>query len=108
MGKINYAIELEIVEGKGCQVHHTGQEFQYPEDIGNVCPWLLDSVNGIVCVLQFGGTLPWKCQGTPYEKECDEKGVTTEFVRCHDLTSSSVVVKITRTKRGEPAEVGWA
>ena len=54
MRKINYAMELEIVEGKGCQVHHTGQEFQYPEDIGNVCPWLLDSVNGIVCVLQFG------------------------------------------------------
>jgi hypothetical protein len=45
MGKINYAMELEIVEGKGCQVHHTGQEFQYPEDIGNVCPWLCRTAN---------------------------------------------------------------
>jgi hypothetical protein len=54
MGKINYAMELEIVEVKGIQVHHTGQEFPYPEDMGNVCPRLLDSVNGIVCVLQFG------------------------------------------------------
>jgi len=44
MGRINFAIELEIYEG-GCEVHQVGQRFKYPEDMGKLCPWLLDSVN---------------------------------------------------------------
>jgi uncharacterized repeat protein (TIGR04076 family) len=108
MGKINYDIKLEIYEGKDCEVHKAGQIFKYPEDAGKICPWLLDSVNSMVRVLQFGGTLPWKYKGTLYEKEIDSEGSTTEFVRCPDPTSSGVVVKITRTTLAEPKEVGWA
>ena len=108
MGKINYSIELEIYESGGCEVHEAGQKFNYPEDVGKICPWLLDSVNSMVRVLQFGGTLPWKYGGTRYEKETDPEGLTTEFIRCPDPTSSGVVVKITRTKPAEPKDVGWA
>ncbi len=109
MGKINYVIELEIFEAGGCEVHRVGEKFRYPEDMGKICPWLLDSINSVVRVLQFGGTLPWRYErNTPYEKEIDPEGITTEFVRCPDPTSSSVVVKITRRKLDEPKEVGWA
>jgi uncharacterized repeat protein (TIGR04076 family) len=108
MGQISCAVELEIVEGTGCEVHEVGDRFRYPEDIGQVCPWLLDSVNSMVRVLQFGGNLPWRYRGTPYEKKIDDAGVTTEYVRCPDPTSAGVVMKITRKKLEEPQEVGWS
>jgi hypothetical protein len=50
----------------------------------------------MIRVLQFGGTLPWTYEGTPYEKEIDPEDTTTEFVRCPDPTSSGVVLKIIR------------
>ena len=108
MGKIDYQIVLEIFEGGGCEVHTVGQKFRYPEDMGKLCPWLLDSINGMVRVLQFGGTLPWAYKGTPYEKATDPDDTTTEFVRCPDPTPSGVVVKITRKRLEEPKVVGWA
>jgi uncharacterized repeat protein (TIGR04076 family) len=113
-----YAIELEIVEGKGgrprpdgthpdlvkegiCawmyESYEKGQTFRYPEDLGLLCPWLIDSLTGFVRALENGATLPWRNRGTPYEKEIDPNGVTTEFVRCPDPTASGIVVKITRT-----------
>lgn len=106
MGLIHYRIEIEISEGHGCEVHKAGDRYRYPEDIGSLCPWLLDSVNSMVRVLQFGGTLPWTYHGTRFEKRRDEEGVTMEYVRCPDPTSSGVVVKITRRKLDEPMEVG--
>jgi len=53
----------------------------------------------MIRVLQYGGTLPWKYEDTPYEKEINPEGVTTEFVRCPDPTSNGVVLKITRKKK---------
>jgi hypothetical protein len=41
--------------------------------------------------------LPWKYEGTPYEKVINPDGVTTEFVRCPDPTSN-LVAKIIRTR----------
>jgi len=108
MGKINYQIEIEIFDMKGCDAHKLGEKYKYPEDIGKICPWLLDSVNSMVRVLQFGGTLPWKYEGTPYEKSFDSDDTTTEFVRCPDPTDSGVVAKITRKKLISPKEVGWS
>jgi uncharacterized repeat protein (TIGR04076 family) len=87
-------------------MHDAGETFRYPDDMGKVCPWLLDSVNSMVRVLQFGGTLPWKYTGTPYEKTVETE--VTEFVRCPDPTSAGVVVKITRKPRKTPKLVGWA
>lgn len=107
MGKIDYIITLEIFESS-CDLHKVGEKFRYPEDIGRLCPWLLDSVSSMAKVLQFGGTLPWKYSGTLYEKEISPETVTTEFVRCPDPTSAGVVVKITRTKLEHPREVGWS
>ncbi|MBP1636376.1 MAG: hypothetical protein H6Q10_2950 [Acidobacteria bacterium] len=63
-----------------------------------MCSWLLDSMSGAVRVLEYGGTMPWLYEGTPYQKVIDPEGVTTEFIRCPDPTASGVVVKITRTK----------
>lgn len=118
----NYEIELEIFEGKGGRStdgtypdlakegicawmfgvgedpgYEVGQTFRYPEDLGKMCPWLVDSLTGFVRALEHGGTLPWRYRGTPYEKTIDPDGVTTEFVRCPDPTASGIVVKITRT-----------
>ncbi len=93
-----YEIIVEVVEAKDAGCHQAGDTFQYPKDRGNMCPWLLNSIEGMIRVLEFGGTLPWKYQGTPYEKSIDPHGLTTEFVRCPDPTSAGIVVKITRTR----------
>ncbi len=108
MGTTNYDIDIEIFEGDNCDHHQLGQKFKYPEDIGHLCPWLLDSINSMIRTLQFGGTLPWKYKGTTYEKEINSNDITTEFVRCPDPTNAGVVVKITRKKLNEPKKVGWA
>ena len=114
----DYAIELEIFEGDGGQVpadgsrpdfaregicawmygtYQVGHKFRYPEDLGELCPWLIDSLSGVIRTLEHGGTLPWKYKGTPYEKTLEPNGVTTEFVRCIDPTHSGIVIKVTRT-----------
>jgi len=95
-----YRIEMEIVECKAghCSAHRLGDKFAYPADRGRMCPWLLDSMNSVIRVLEYGGTLPWLYEGTSYKKVIDPEGVTTEFIRCPDPTDAGVVVKITRTK----------
>ena len=108
MGGLNYKIEIEIFKGKGCDHHRPGEKYRYPEDIGNLCPWLLDSIHSMIRVMQFGGSLPWTYKGTDYEKQIEPEGITTEYVRCPDPTDAGVVVKITREKLDSPIEVGWA
>jgi hypothetical protein len=113
-----YTIELEIYQGRGGRPradgthpdlvkegicawmygsYEVGHRFRYPEDLGLLCPWLVDSLTGFLRALENGGTLPWKYSGTSYQKAIDPDGVTTEFVRCPDPTASGIVVKITRT-----------
>lgn len=121
-----YKIEIEIYEGEGGQLHkegdeiiypdleqegicawmyrgdgehsyQQGQRFTYPDDAGKICPWLMDSMNGFIRALRYGGTLGWDYEGTPYEKVINPEGITTEFVRCPDPTNSGIVVKIIRT-----------
>jgi uncharacterized repeat protein (TIGR04076 family) len=113
-----YKIELEIFQGKGGKPradgsspdlvregicawmydqYEVGRTFRYPKDLGLLCPWLLDSLHGVLRALETGATFPWRYPGTPYEKEIDPDGVTTEYVRCPDPTASGIVVKITRT-----------
>jgi len=117
-----YEITLEIFEGKGATVtgddfpnlveeglcawmvgdenepeKKVGDRFRVPEDLGKLCPWLVDSLTGFLRALENGGTLPWRYKDTSYEKEIDPNGVTTEFVRCPDPTACGIVVKITRT-----------
>src|SRR5512146_1044852 len=93
-----YAIEFEVVEAPHSLCYQLGEKFRYPDDLGQMCPWLLDSLNGMLRVLDMGGTLPWSYAGTPYAKLIDPQGVTTEFVRCPDPTPAGIVVKITRTR----------
>ena len=81
--------------------YEAGHRFRYPEDLGVLCPWLVDSLTGMIRVLESGGTLPWKYRGTPYEKSIDPDGTTTEFVRCPDPTASGIVIKIIRTRMPE-------
>ncbi|MFC2099663.1 hypothetical protein ACFLSF_02405 [Candidatus Bipolaricaulota bacterium] len=117
-----YDITLEIFEGKGATVtgppypnlveeglcawmlgddeepeKKIGDTFAYPDDLGKLCPWLVDSLTGFLRALENGGTLPWRYRGTPYEKAIDPDGVTTEYVRCPDPTACGIVMKITRT-----------
>ena len=116
-----YAIELEIFEGNAGEVHsdasypdfanegicprmhgrlRVGQMFRYPKDLGELCPWLADSMMGMIRALENGGELPWRYRGTPYEKVIDADGVTTEYVRCPDPTKSGIVVKVVRRVEG--------
>lgn len=90
-----------MYRGDGRQSYQVGHKFAYPEDIGQLCPWLVDSLQGIIHVLRLGGTLSWRYEGTPYEKAIDPEGITTEFVRCIDPTASGIVVKVTRTRAPE-------
>jgi uncharacterized repeat protein (TIGR04076 family) len=90
-------IELEIIES-GCNRHKVGDKYKYPEDIGKLCNWLIDSASHMIRVLQYGGRLGWSYEGTPYEKIINKDGVTTEFVRCPDPTTAGVVLKIIATE----------
>jgi hypothetical protein len=87
-----------MYRGDGEKSFQQGQRFAYPEEMGKLCPWLNDSLSSMIRVLNYGGTLPWKYEQTPYEKEVDQNGVTTEFIRCADPTDSGIVVKIIRTE----------
>ena len=92
-----YKIDIEIYEARpDTWCHKKGDKFSYPADLGKICPWLRASLHDFLVVLQQGVTLPWKYEGTPYEKVIDPDGVTTEYVRCPDPTSN-LVAKIIRT-----------
>ena len=96
-----YKIEIEIFEDMGCAwvrrgKYKVGHKFNYPDDAGLLCPWLLSSMDAVLQALRFGGTLPWSYKGTPYEKVINKSGVTTEFIRCID-PASGLVAKLTRT-----------
>jgi uncharacterized repeat protein (TIGR04076 family) len=73
-----------------------GEKFKYPEDNGKICSWLMDSANTMIRVLLYDGKLPWTYPNTPYQKEINKNGITTEFIRCPDPTSAGVVLKIIR------------
>lgn len=93
-----YKLEVEIYEARpDTWCHKKGDKFAIPADLGKICPWLQASLHDFLTVLSQGGTLPWKYEGTPYEKVIDPDGVTTEYVRCPDPTSN-LVAKIIRTK----------
>jgi uncharacterized repeat protein (TIGR04076 family) len=94
--KREFDFEIEIVEGK-CGPHQAGQKFTFPDEKGKICNWLMDSMNGALRVLEYGGTMPWLYEGTPYQKVIDKDGLTTEFIRCPD-PSRVVVAKISRRK----------
>ena len=97
MINLNYDIDIAIFESDGvCTRHKVGEKFKFPEDNGKICQWLLDSMNSMIRVLKYGGTLPWTYNDTPYEKKIDPDGLTTEFVRCPDPTAR-IVAKIPRT-----------
>ena len=112
-----YMIELEIFEGKAGELRtdgtypdfakegicawmygrlRVGQKFRYPDNLGELCPWLVDSMTGMIRSLEHGGELGWRYRGTQYEKVIDPEGVTTEYIRCPDPTRSGIVMKVTR------------
>ncbi len=92
-----YKMEIEIFETiENSRCHQKGEKFEYPADVGKICPWLLSSMNDFIVTLRNGGTLTWKYEGTPYEKVIDPDGVTTEYVCCPDPTAK-LIAKITRT-----------
>jgi uncharacterized repeat protein (TIGR04076 family) len=96
--KPKYKLEVEIFEARqDTWCHKKGDKFQIPEDKGKICPWLLSSMHDFIVALKVGATLPWKYEGTPYEKIINVKGITTEYVRCPDPTAN-LVAKITRTE----------
>ena len=89
-------IELEIFES-GCARHKVGQKFKYPEQIGDMCTWMIESAIPMIKVLRHDGQLGWSYEGTAYEKIINKDGVTTEFVRCPDPNTAGVVLKIIAT-----------
>jgi len=87
-----------MYRGDGTHSYQVGQRFAYPEEMGKLCPWLLDSMRGFIQALKYGAELKWTYAGTPYEKVIDKEGTTTEFVRCPDPSAAGIVVKIIRKK----------
>ncbi|NHI89998.1 MAG: hypothetical protein EAX87_10780 [Candidatus Thorarchaeota archaeon] len=49
-------IELEIFES-GCARHKVGEKYKYPEEIGKMCTWLVESAIPMIKVLRHDGTL---------------------------------------------------
>jgi uncharacterized repeat protein (TIGR04076 family) len=93
-----FKIDIEIYEAReDTWCHKKGDKFEYPADIGKICPWLLASMHDFIRLLQHDVTLSWKYEGTPYEKILNENGISTEYVRCPDPTGD-LVAKITRTE----------
>ncbi len=93
-----YRLEVEIYEARpDTWCHKKGDKFKIPEDLGKICPWLQGSLRDFMVALSHGATLPWRYEGTPYEKVIDPDGVTTEYVRCPDPTSN-LVARITRSR----------
>ena len=94
----HFKINIEIYEAReDSWCHKKGDKFEYPADIGKICPWLLSSMHDFIRLLENNVTLGWKYEGTPYEKVINKDGITTEFVRCPDPTAD-FVAKITRTE----------
>ena len=87
-----------MYRGDGEQSYQAGDRFPLPRDEALLCPWLRDSLPGIVEALRSGRTLGWRYTGTPYEKVIDPEGITTEYIRCVDPTASGIVVKVIRTR----------
>lgn len=96
--KPKYSFEIEVVAPAKslCHYHKAGEKFAYPRDLGKICPWLRDSMSGMLSALEWGAVFPWDYEGTPFHKVRDPEGVTTEFVHCPDPTPDGIVVKITR------------
>jgi len=93
-----FSIEIEIYEAReDSWCHKKGDKFKYPGDMGEVCPWLRTSLHDFLRLMENDVTLPWRYEGTPYEKVINENGITTEYVRCPDPTAD-LVAKITRTE----------
>ncbi len=93
-----FKIDIEIFEARqDTWCHKQGDKFEYPKDMAKICPWLLSSMHDFIRLLQNDATLPWKYEGTQYQKIINKNGITTEFVRCPDPTSD-LVAKITRTE----------
>ncbi len=91
-----YEWEIEIYEARDdTWCHKKGEKYKYPDEYGKICPWLRDSMDGFIRALENGATLRWRYEGTPYEKQIDPEGITTEFVRCPDPTAN-LVAKITK------------
>jgi uncharacterized repeat protein (TIGR04076 family) len=93
-----YKFEIEVVAPRNslCPAHRTGARFAYPEELGKLCPWLRDSMSGMLRAMEWGAVFPWDYEGTPYRKITKPDEICTEFVRCPDPTASGIVVKITR------------
>ena len=93
-----YKFDIEIYEtSENATCYRKGQKFEYPADKGKICHWFLASMQEFLLLMQYGVTLPWKFEGTPYEKVIDPDGVTTEFIRCPDPVTK-IVAKVTRTR----------
>ncbi len=93
-----FKIDIDIFEARqDTWCHKKGDKFEYPKDMAKICPWLLSSMHDFIRSLQNDATLPWKYEGTQYEKVINKDGITTEFVRCPDPTSD-LVARITRTE----------
>ena len=59
----NYKITLEITkileEGRCPRGHQVGEIFDYPDDIGKICPSALHSIYPTIRVMASGGSFPW-------------------------------------------------
>lgn len=88
-----YQIKIEITEimgsGKCPDGHTVGEVFNYPEDLGKLCPTAIHVLYPSIKVLRSGGSFSW------YE-DTDGDGIPDCDYSCCPDHKQPVVFKVTR------------
>ena len=59
MPKVSIEITNILEEGKCPSGHKIGETFEYPEDLGKICPSAVNSIYPLLRVMESGGTFEW-------------------------------------------------
>ena len=88
-----------MYRGDGEKSYKEGQKFRYPQDAGKLCQWLVNDIHQIYQIMRYGGKMLWTYENTEFEKVFNEKGKTTEYIRCIDPTNSGIVIEIAKIEK---------
>jgi uncharacterized repeat protein (TIGR04076 family) len=72
MPKVSIEI-TDILEEGTCPVEHKiGETFNYPEDIGKLCPAALNAIYPLIQVMRSGGSFPYFDESNAHSACCPD------------------------------------